>query len=261
MHFKLTTSSRTGSLPSKFRRPPTAAATGNVALTVNGGPLGSVNLSSGKATFTTAALPVGTDLIQTNYGGDTNYSGSSSPAVKVTVSQGSKSKPTITWANPASIPYGTTLSGTQLNAPASVAGSFVYSPATGTLLSVGAHTLSTTFTPTDTAHYNTATKSVSITVVSVAGSCSTPASPGVIVCSPVNNSTVSSTVRAEAAATITGTLARRELWVDGATKYTESSSKLLNTSVTLASGKHHFTFYAVNTVGQKWSASVYSTVK
>jgi hypothetical protein len=82
----------------------------------------------------------------------------------------------------------------------------------------------------------------------------------VAVCSPVNNATITSPVQAEAAATITGTLARMELWVDGAKKYSETSSKLLNTSVTLASGKHRFDFYAVNTAGQKWETTVYSTV-
>jgi hypothetical protein len=52
-----------------------------------------------------------------------------------------------------------------------------------------------------------------------------------------------------------------EVWVDGVKRYSETSSKLLNTSVTLGSGKHRFDFYAANTAGQKWEATVYSTVK
>jgi hypothetical protein len=73
--------------------------------------------------------------------------------------------PTITWSNPADITYGTALGATQLNANANVAGSFAYSPAAGTVLSAGnAQTLSTTFTPTDTANYNTATATVAINV-------------------------------------------------------------------------------------------------
>src|SRR5205823_2413985 len=76
-----------------------------------------------------------------------------------------KATPTITWANPADITYGTALSGTQLNATASVPGSFVYTPAAGTVLPAGANqTLSTTFTPTDTTNYTTANKSVTLTV-------------------------------------------------------------------------------------------------
>ncbi|MBS1799379.1 MAG: hypothetical protein JSS95_06090 [Acidobacteria bacterium] len=72
--------------------------------------------------------------------------------------------PTVTWATPAAIASGTALSATQLNATASVPGSFVYSPALGTILSGGTNTLNVTFTPTDTAHYSTATASVSLSV-------------------------------------------------------------------------------------------------
>ena len=75
-----------------------------------------------------------------------------------------KATPTVTWATPAAITYGTALSGTQLDATASVPGSFVYSPTSGTVLTAGAQSLSVTFTPTDTTDYNTATASVTLTV-------------------------------------------------------------------------------------------------
>ena len=75
-----------------------------------------------------------------------------------------KATPVITWANPASITYGTALSATQLNATASVAGTFAYSPVAGTILSPGTQTLSTTFTPTDAVDYATASKNVSLAV-------------------------------------------------------------------------------------------------
>ncbi|HJU44054.1 MAG TPA: MBG domain-containing protein, partial [Vicinamibacterales bacterium] len=75
-----------------------------------------------------------------------------------------KAVPVITWASPAGITYGTALSGTQLNAATNVNGSFVYSPAAGTVLSAGTQTLSVTFTPDDAANYNTATANVSIAV-------------------------------------------------------------------------------------------------
>src|SRR6185437_2532952 len=59
------------------------------------------------------------------------------------------------WANPAGISYGTVLSATQLNATASVPGTFVYSPAAGTVLPAGnGQTLSVSFTPTDATNYN-----------------------------------------------------------------------------------------------------------
>jgi hypothetical protein len=75
-----------------------------------------------------------------------------------------KAKPAITWLPPRAISFGTALSTTQLNATASIPGSFVYTPAAGTLLSVGAQTLSVTFIPLDTADYTTVQASVSIVV-------------------------------------------------------------------------------------------------
>ena len=65
----------------------------------------------------------------------------------------SKATPAITWPTPAAITYGTALSATQLNATGrrSVPGTFVYTPASGTVLGAGVgQTLSVTFTPTDT---------------------------------------------------------------------------------------------------------------
>jgi hypothetical protein len=75
--------------------------------------------------------------------------------------------PTIVWPTPAPIVYGTALSGAQLDATASVPGTFVYSPAAGAMLTVGQQLLQVTFTPTDTVHYSTATASVMLTVLPV----------------------------------------------------------------------------------------------
>ena len=93
------------------------------------------------------------------------------------------------------------------------------------------------------------------------GTCSSPGSAGVNVCAPVNGATVSSPVQVLAAATITGTLARMEVWVDGVKKYTETSSKSLSTSIALGAGSHRFDVYAVNTAGTKWEKTVTATVK
>jgi hypothetical protein len=73
--------------------------------------------------------------------------------------------PLVTWGNPADIPYGTALGAAQLNAIADVPGSFTYSPAAGTVLAVGTHTLRADFTPSDTTSYATAFKEVSINVL------------------------------------------------------------------------------------------------
>jgi sugar lactone lactonase YvrE len=72
--------------------------------------------------------------------------------------------PTVIWATPAPITYGTALSGSQLNATSNVAGSFVYSPSAGTVLGAGSQTLSVTFTPTLTQNYTTSTVKVTLVV-------------------------------------------------------------------------------------------------
>ncbi|WP_068415428.1 Ig-like domain-containing protein [Planctomyces sp. SH-PL62] len=76
-----------------------------------------------------------------------------------------KATPTITWAKPAAITYGTPLGGSQLNAAASAPGAFRYSTAPGTILSAGSsRPLTAVFTPADPANYRTATCSTTIDV-------------------------------------------------------------------------------------------------
>ncbi len=72
--------------------------------------------------------------------------------------------PTINWATPTAVFYGTTLSSVQLDATASVPGTFVYSPIAGTTPPVGSNTLSVTFVPNDTTDYKTASSSVVLIV-------------------------------------------------------------------------------------------------
>ncbi len=73
--------------------------------------------------------------------------------------------PTISWADPAAIVYGTALSETQLDATANVPGMFTYTPAAGTVLSAGNNqTLSVFFTPTDTTDYTSAVATATINV-------------------------------------------------------------------------------------------------
>jgi CSLREA domain-containing protein len=75
-----------------------------------------------------------------------------------------KATPTITWPAPPPITYGTKLGPAQLDATASVPGTFVYDPPAGTVLQPGVQTLSVTFTPANTADFTTATATVHITV-------------------------------------------------------------------------------------------------
>ena len=79
--------------------------------------------------------------------------------------------PALNWNIPAPITYGTALSSTQLDASATdsvtgatVAGTFVYTPAAGTILHAGNQTLSVTFTPTDTTDYSPITTITSVLV-------------------------------------------------------------------------------------------------
>jgi hypothetical protein len=76
-----------------------------------------------------------------------------------------KATPVITWANPASIVYGTPLGSGQLDAAANVPGTFAYNPPANTVLSGGlGQTLSTTFTPSDGTDYTQATANAQIDV-------------------------------------------------------------------------------------------------
>jgi uncharacterized repeat protein (TIGR01451 family) len=93
---------------------------------------------------------------------NTNYNASSGD-VQIVIS---KATPTINWSNPADIIYGTALSATQLNATASTAGTFTYTPAAGTVLSSGNNqNLHVSFTPADTTNYNGAAANVSLNVL------------------------------------------------------------------------------------------------
>jgi N-acetylneuraminic acid mutarotase len=107
-------------------------------------------------------LPAGTQTLTVTFTPtDTTDYATVSASTTITVTQAT---PVITWQNPASIDYGTALSSAQLDATASVSGTFAYSPAAGTVLSAGSQTLSVTFTPSDATDYTTATASVTLTV-------------------------------------------------------------------------------------------------
>jgi hypothetical protein len=77
--------------------------------------------------------------------------------------------PTLAWATPANLTFGTALDGTELDAFVSnfagFQGTFTYSPPAGTVLPVGQNEpLTVTFTPADTADYDSASAEVLINV-------------------------------------------------------------------------------------------------
>ena len=99
---------------------------------------------------------------------------SASTKVNITATP-STNIPSITWNAPAAITYGVALSSSQLNATANLPGTFVYSPAAGTVLKAGTQTLSVVFTPTDTKTYSSATATVQLSVSQATPSISWPA--------------------------------------------------------------------------------------
>jgi hypothetical protein len=90
-------------------------------------------------------------------------------SASVTLVVTNKTIPAISWTTPEDITYGTALSGTQLNATSGgVAGSFSYNPPLTTVLAIGPHTLSVTFTPTDGGTYSSNNASTNLTVAPAA---------------------------------------------------------------------------------------------
>ena len=75
-----------------------------------------------------------------------------------------KATPVITWPTPDPVVCGAALSATQLNATATVPGSFAFKPAAGEVFTPEMHELSVTFTPADTLNYTTVRAVVPLTV-------------------------------------------------------------------------------------------------
>jgi sugar lactone lactonase YvrE len=125
-------------------------ASSTVAGTFTYSPAAGTVLGAGQQTLTVSFAP-----------NDTTDYAAASAAVTLTVNQAT---PPITWPTPAAITYGTPLSATQLDASSTVAGTFTYSPAAGTVLGAGQQTLTVTLAPTDAIDYTTATASVTLTV-------------------------------------------------------------------------------------------------
>jgi RHS repeat-associated protein len=153
--------------PSQTTPPITWYAPGPI---IYGTPLSSVQLNASSsvpgtfiyspATNTTLAVGFHT-LTATFIPTDTTDYSVATAMVSLNVSQAT---PSISWPSPSNITSGTVLSATQLNATSNVAGSFSYSPALGTVLGVGSHSITATFTPTDGSDYSVATATAYITV-------------------------------------------------------------------------------------------------
>ncbi len=107
-------------------------------------------------------LGVGTHVLSVAFipADSANYT-TSDACVAVTVS---KQTPTLQWLESEAMVYGEALSSAQLNASASVPGTFAYTPGEGALLAAGVHTPSVVFTPEDTETYETGEAVIRLTV-------------------------------------------------------------------------------------------------
>ena len=190
--------------------------------------LGTAPLTSGVATLTTTDLPTGTDSITAVYGGDANFSGSTSAAVSHTVNKASSSATLKSSLNPSTFGQSVTLTANISGQFSGVAtGTVTFSNGSSSLgsasVSSNTATLTTTTLPVGTtsitavysgdSNFNgstsntvgqvvnnsTGAQSATVTVLALTslGSPVTSVTPGTVV-------TLTATVRTESAAVTTG---------------------------------------------------------
>jgi parallel beta-helix repeat protein len=126
---------------------------GSNACTGEGSNSASITMRSGTGTCT----------ITLNQAGNTDYL-AAQQVVQTTAAQ--KATPSITWTHPPTMIAGVPLSATELDATASVPGTFAYTPLAGTVLAAGpGQMLQVTFKPTDAGNYAPVTASTTIDVL------------------------------------------------------------------------------------------------
>jgi hypothetical protein len=142
--------------------PGSGTATGTVTFLEGAATLGTGPLSGGTATLTTSALVIGTHTITVSYGGDTNFSGSTSTAITQTVNPDGSTTTVTSSVNPTSLGQTATFTAT-VTAAAPGSGA-----ATGTVTfldggaSIGSGTLSG-----GSATFSTSTLSVGMHTITV----------------------------------------------------------------------------------------------
>lgn len=150
-----------------------AAATSNLPVTLSVDPSSTPDactLSGSTLSFD----HVGTCVVDADQPGDAEWA--PAPQARQSIEIG-PATPTLAWPAPADTPYGTALDATELDATASVPGTFAYLPPAGTVLDVGTHVLGVTFTPTDGSDYTGASGAASITVTPAPTSITLTVSP------------------------------------------------------------------------------------
>lgn len=139
--------------------------------------LGTV-LNAGIATLTATFTP-----------NNARYSGASAQVILYI----NPARPTVTWAQPADVPGGTALSSAQLNATASVPGTFTYLPANGVVLGGGNHLLQLTFIPADATNYTSVNEQRTLTVLKATPVLSWPAVASITYGQPLSKAELNAT--------------------------------------------------------------------
>ena len=139
-------------------------ATGQLVFSVDGTLMATNALSNGQAVYTVPAFATGLHTVVATYSGDANYSASTNTLTQIV----NAAVPSVSWTTPTAIAYGTAISALQLNATSSVAGTFSYTPTTGTVLNAGTNLLTAIFAPTDGTDYARTTNTVNLTVQTAA---------------------------------------------------------------------------------------------
>jgi hypothetical protein len=141
-----------------FKSTFTVSATTNASTTASIVASGACTISGNSVTMTSGT---GTCSLVANWAPDSTYR--SATSIQTTIA--TKLTPVVSWSAPAAITFGGALGNGQLDATATIPGTFVYNPPAGTVLPVGNNEpLSVTFTPNDATDYTTATGSTTITV-------------------------------------------------------------------------------------------------
>jgi phosphatidylinositol-3-phosphatase len=148
-----------------------------------------------------------------------------------------------------------------------VDGTTKYSTSSGSLdtslsLSSGSHSVTVKAWSSGGQVYS---KSVSISVGTapspVTGTCTLNSTNNTVtICSPTNNSSVSSTVNVVAGSTSSYTVTAMQVYVDGVKKYEVSANKI-NTNLPLTTGTHKMTVKAWNTAGASFMSAISVTAQ
>jgi hypothetical protein len=216
--------------------------TGSVAFFDGATQIGAGTISAGVATFTNSTLAQGTHSITAQYGGDTNYAESTSPAVSQVVNAGGTASTTTALTsslNPSKAGTSVTFMAAVTSAtPGTISGSVSFYDGTKLLdtpitmtgnlanltisnLAQGTHTITAQYN--GNANYATSTSSAVSQVVNAAGTAATTTS----LTSSLNPSTVGAAVAFTATVTSTtpGTISGSVSFFDGA--------KMLDTPITM----------------------------